>query len=95
MPIAAVFVLAWTYDQIVFEPLARAAMENLPEETDTEGEEEKPFFIPFPGTTKQLQPQPYRGGDPEWQEFIKFSKDQTQAKRVRGQYLLKYWWNWY
>jgi hypothetical protein len=60
------------------------ALKNIPEK-ELEEEEEKPLFIPFPGTTKQLKPQPYRGSDPEWQEFIKFSKDQELAKSVRGQ----------
>ena len=46
-------------------------------------EEQKPLFIPFPGTTKKIAPQPYRGSDPEWQEFIKFSKDQELAQSVR------------
>lgn len=42
------------------------------------------LFIPFPGTTKQLPVTPYRGSDPEWQEFIKFSQDLTAGKKVRG-----------
>lgn len=78
--------LCWeAYNRIVIEPLDRAAYETLqsmPEEEDEE--DEKPFFIPFPGTTKQLKPVPYKGSDPEWQEFIKFSKDQNLAKQVRG-----------
>lgn len=72
------------YTQVVLTPLGRAAgqaLENIPEEELEE--ERKPLFIPFPLTTQQLQPQPYRGSDPEWQEFIKFSKDQGAAKRVR------------
>ena len=60
------------------------ALKTIPEK-ELEEDEEKPLFIPFPGTTKQLKSQPYRGSDPEWQEFIKFSKDQELAKSVRGQ----------
>ena len=84
MSCATFFTFVWVYDKVVLEPLARAAMENIQEGGEMNGEEEKPLFIPFPGTTTQLPPQPYRGTDPEWQEFIKFSKDQAQAKRVRG-----------
>jgi hypothetical protein len=66
------------------EHAAQEALENMPED-ELDEDDTKPLFIPFPGTTKQLQPQPYRGSDPEWQEFIRFSKDQAQAKRVRGE----------
>ena len=58
------------------------AVGNLPPEALQE--EVEPFFIPFPGTTKEIKPKPYRGSDPEWQEFVKFSKDQDLGKRVRG-----------
>lgn len=57
---------------------------DIPDPPADEEEEDKPLFIPFPGTTKQLKPVPYRGSDPEWQAFIKFSQDQDLAKRVRG-----------
>jgi hypothetical protein len=77
------------YAKMVLDPLARtlddmdeSGLPDLPE--DDEEEEDESFFIPFPGTTKQLEPKPYRGTDPEWQEYIKFSKDQELAKRVRG-----------
>ena len=69
----------------MLDPLERAAVEamkDMPEELTEE--DHKPMFIPFPGTTKQLKAKPYRGSDPEWQEFIKFSKDQKLAQRVRG-----------
>lgn len=53
-----------------------------------EDEEEIGFFIPFLGTTKMVQPGPYSGSDPEWQEFIKFSKDKELGEKVRGMLLL-------
>jgi hypothetical protein len=62
-------------------------LKNIPEDEFDE-EDEDPLFIPFPGTTKQKKPEPYRGSDPEWQEFIKFSKDQALAKSVRGELTL-------
>ena len=75
------------YKKLVIEPLLNTldAEEELDLPEPPPEEEDKPLFIPFPGTTKQLKPVPYRGSDPEWQEFIKFSKDQDLAKRVRGQ----------
>ncbi|RFU32774.1 hypothetical protein B7463_g3555, partial [Scytalidium lignicola] len=70
--------------RIVLEPLERAALEALKNVPEKElQEEDGPIFIPFPGTTKQINPPPYRGSDPEWQEFIKFNKDQELAKNVR------------
>lgn len=46
-------------------------------------EANEPLFIPFPGTTREVKPRPYRGSDPEWQEFVKFSKDPELGKRIR------------
>jgi len=80
-----IYVCYSIYSRVVLDPLERAAVEalkNIPEE-ELEDEMHKPIFIPFPGTTKQLNPKPYRGSDPEWQEFIKFSKDQKLAQKVR------------
>lgn len=74
------------YSKLVLDPLEDAAEEALKHIPDTELEDEegKPFFIPFPGTTKQMKPKPYRGSDPEWQEFMKFSRDPDLAKSVRS-----------
>jgi hypothetical protein len=75
------------FSHIVLSPLDKFEEDfekNLDEQTKKEIEEET-LFIPFPGTTKQLKPRPYRGSDPEWQEYIKFTKDQALGKRVRGQ----------
>ena len=69
----------------MLDPLGRVLEEDMKDLTEEEIEEiHKPMFIPFPGTTKQLKPKAYRGSDPEWQEFIKFSKDQKLAQKVRG-----------
>lgn len=86
-----IYVCVSIYSNFVLEPLEQAAqeaIENMPAD-ELDEEDLKPFFIPFPGTTKQLPPQPYRGSDPEWQEFIKFSKDQKQAKGVRGRTIFR------
>jgi hypothetical protein len=73
------------YNHLVLDPLERAAMEalqDLPAEAEEEAEE--PIFIPFPGTVKELKRKPYRGSDPEWQEFVRFSKDKNAQTKVRG-----------
>ena len=81
----AIYVGASAYSSIVLDPLERAAVDALQHLPNEEFEEEPPpLFIPFPGTTKQLKPVPYRGSDPEWQEFVKFSKDKKLAQKVRG-----------
>ena len=78
------------YNKKVLNPLDEAAAEleaSLDEATKKElMEDDGTIFIPFPGTIKQVKPRPYRGSDPEWQEFIKFSKDQELGKRVRSMY---------
>lgn len=74
------------YWKVIVDPLEKAAdevLEELPDDELDEADLDKPFFIPFPGTTKQLKPVPYKGSDPEWQEFIKFSKNQKLAQKVR------------
>ena len=72
------------YERLVLDPLDRALEQELKELPAEELEEDKPLFIPFPGTTKELKPKPYRGSDPEWQEFVKFSKDRPLQEKVRG-----------
>lgn len=59
--------------------------ELLEEEEDELDEEDlEPIFIPL-GWAKPTQRTFYKGSDPEWQEFVKFSKDQERHKRIRGQ----------
>lgn len=73
------------YTRLVLGPLDKAAEEaskHIPEEEWQEAE--PPLFIPFPGTTKQLPTVPYRGTDPEFQEFIKISQDTKLMNKLRG-----------
>lgn len=44
----------------------------------------EPKFLGFPFTTNQEKRKPYRGSDPEWKEFIKFSKDKALARKIKG-----------
>jgi hypothetical protein len=77
----------------VFTKVAFAPLDKLADEFEKEGgisDSETPedlddsLFIPFPGTIKQIPQTPYRGSDPEWQEYIKFSKDLALITKVRG-----------
>jgi hypothetical protein len=39
-------------------------------------------FIPL-GWTRKCEVKPYKGSDPEWQEFLKFAYDVDRGVRVR------------
>ncbi|KAI1743406.1 hypothetical protein F4680DRAFT_410047 [Xylaria scruposa] len=53
------------------------------ERQELEEAEEEPFFIPFPGFTQTVEPVPYRGSDPEWQAYIKVSKNPELLDSIR------------
>lgn len=77
------------FTAVVFSPLDKL---DLDEETVKEMDEQGgSIFIPFPGTIKQVQPPPYRGSDPEWQEYVKFSNDPALGKRIRGTFKSLNW----
>ena len=61
--------------------------EGLPADEE-ELEEEDGFFIPFPGTTKPITQKPYRGTDPEWQQFLAISRDKKLITSLKGVYIL-------
>ncbi|KFZ13951.1 hypothetical protein V502_06331 [Pseudogymnoascus sp. VKM F-4520 (FW-2644)] len=77
-----------------FTKLAFAPLDKLADEFEKEGgvpgsetqeDLDGSLFIPFPGTIKQIPQSPYRGSDPEWQEYVKFNKDLTLIKEVRAE----------
>ncbi|KAH8897985.1 hypothetical protein GQ53DRAFT_742795 [Thozetella sp. PMI_491] len=85
-----VFVVSYSlfslYETVVFGPLFKALddyVEDDGHDRDDDEEELEPFFIPLPFTTQQIDPIPYSGKDPEWQEFIKASKDKEFQQRIR------------
>ncbi|ROW04831.1 hypothetical protein VMCG_04805 [Cytospora schulzeri] len=69
----------WVY--VATLPLKNLDLGNLPENDDDE--EIEPFFIPFPFTETQVQPLPYAGAEEEWQDFLKFNKDQAHRDKVK------------
>ncbi|KAF7917992.1 uncharacterized protein EAE98_010020 [Botrytis deweyae] len=80
-----VYVCFEVYTRLVLGPLDKAAEEaskHIPEEEWQEAE--PPLFIPFPGTAKQLPTIPYKGTDPEFQEFIKISQDTKLMNKIRA-----------
>lgn len=90
-----VLLLYNVFTKVVFTPLDRLADEFEKEEgipdSKTPEDLDGSLFIPFPGTIKQIPQSPYRGSDPEWQEYIKFSKDLALMNEVRSKeyHLLK------
>ncbi|KXH41013.1 hypothetical protein CNYM01_05489 [Colletotrichum nymphaeae SA-01] len=70
-----------------YEKLSPAEKKALDEEIAEE--EAEPWFIPFPFTTKSVNQPPYKGSDPEWQEFVKLSKQKGTQTQIRGDGL--YW----
>ncbi|KAI9647991.1 hypothetical protein NHQ30_002619 [Ciborinia camelliae] len=72
------------YTRLVLAPFDKAAEEaskHIPEEEWQEAAQ--PLFIPFPGTTKELPAFPYKGTDPEFQEFMRISKDAELLQKLR------------
>jgi hypothetical protein len=45
------------------------------------------FFIPL-SWARKCEVKPYRGSDPEWQEFLKFAHDRNRGIKVRRMYML-------
>ena len=83
---AATYILFSAYQTVVLGSLSKA-LDSLAEDEE-QGEEEdeeelEPIFIPLPFTTRQIDPPPYSGKDPEWREFIKASKDKDLQKKLR------------
>ena len=44
--------------------------------------DEDSFFIPL-SWTRKCEVKPYKGSDPEWQEFLKFAHDRNRGIKVR------------
>jgi hypothetical protein len=79
----AAYYVCWEwYDYNVLGRLASALDDDDEPLSDEELEELEPLFIPFPFTTRQIESLPYRGIDPEWQAFVKISKDQKIVRSL-------------
>lgn len=42
------------------------------------------FFLPMPFTTRMVDPEPYKGTDPEWKKFGEISKDKALQEKIRN-----------
>ena len=64
---------------------------GLPDSIDislaSQRSDEDAFFIPL-SWTRKCEVKPYRGSDPEWQEFLKFAHDRNRGIKVRRMYML-------
>lgn len=76
--------LDWAEDE--WDSLSEKEKKELEEEADDE-DEEPILFMPFPFTTKTLPQPPYKGTDPEWQEFLKLNKDAKKQKEIKSETL--------
>lgn len=46
-------------------------------------EDGTPIFFPFPFTSKVVESRPYKGTDPEWQEYIRIARDRDLLLKIR------------
>ncbi|KAL2022103.1 hypothetical protein VTK56DRAFT_6147 [Thermocarpiscus australiensis] len=59
-----------------------APLDNADEDSD---DDDEPLFIPFPLTTKKVTQLPYRASDPEWQQFVRISKDPEWRNQIQNE----------
>ncbi|KAH9883274.1 hypothetical protein F4778DRAFT_748064 [Xylariomycetidae sp. FL2044] len=76
------------YSVSVFGTLNRALNEQVAQMSEKERkefdeEELDPMFIPLPGTTRMVEPKPYRASDPEWLAFVKLNKDRQKMYAIQ------------
>lgn len=76
------------YTTVVFSPLYAWLEEEekhlTPRQLKELSEEDLDTFIPLPLTMRSVQPPPYSGQDPEWQEFVRISRDMPYQERMRS-----------
>ncbi|KAJ8124918.1 hypothetical protein O1611_g8722 [Lasiodiplodia mahajangana] len=60
------------------------AVEFTEEEVEEEEDDDEPLFIPFPGFTRTIEPLPYRGSDPEWETYVKVSRNEALLISMRA-----------
>lgn len=77
------------YTTVVFSPLYAWLEEEekhlTPRQLKELSEEDLDTFIPLPLTMRSVQPPPYSGQDPEWQEFVRISRDMPYQERMRSE----------
>jgi hypothetical protein len=69
--------------EVAFEQEYSKLSEEEKKNMDKVLDEEKPLFIPLPLTAQQNERTYYRGSDPEWQGFVKISKDKALQAKIR------------
>jgi hypothetical protein len=81
----ALYLCYEVYMHVVFGP-----PEDLEETTSNKGGQEADdgtveayMYFTLPFSTQKVAPPPYRGSDPEWKMFARFSRDKELQKSVR------------
>ncbi|KAI1005355.1 hypothetical protein K3495_g2863 [Podosphaera aphanis] len=77
----AAYLCCLIFGEIVLRPLGQAL--DDPELPEIPEEDINAIFIPFPLTMREVKQPPYSGSDPEWQEFVRFSKQPNLAEHIR------------
>lgn len=99
---AGPFLLGYINETVIVPLLSSLTREELEEARKEQEESDRhPTFIPLPGTLCLIQPPPYKGTDPEWQNYRKFSTDrqlmaniyETLAERTRNSVQKSAWIN--
>lgn len=78
-----VYVCYGVYVTVVFMPLARALDDPVLRE---QIQQESKAFYPVPFTTRAVDLPPYKGTDPEWQGYIRISKDKALQEKIRSEF---------
>jgi hypothetical protein len=65
------------------EELVKTLSEDDKKELEEEMDQASHWFLPFPGTIKQLPQQPFSTHHPEYQAFLQFSKDPKAVTKTR------------
>lgn len=74
---AGVMYVCWSayFTRVVVPPIA-----------DHIEEDGAPIFFPFPFTSKVVESRPYKGSDPEWQAYIRISKDKDLLLKIKSRF---------
>lgn len=54
------------------------------ERQEIEEAEYDPIFIPLPFTMRIVPSEPYKSTDPEWQAFVRVSKDREKVRGIQS-----------
>ncbi|KEY68455.1 hypothetical protein S7711_01229 [Stachybotrys chartarum IBT 7711] len=88
--VVAIYLCANIFLAIVIDPLFDWLDEELPED-EAELKDAQPeyefvgYFLPFPWKIKEVKEPPYKGSDPEWEQFVAINRDKKLQKAIRSE----------